>query len=550
MTGAYDHSQHDTTTMRAPLNQARRVALPFSRVHLTLPISSSDAAEDAVTKIQQLVIPWLQNKADRRLPKEAWDGCTFTMQDLGAQPTEAVAFEQTWAARNDDSKNTDGRTFVTEIITRADDEAIQFGVNVTLVEPPVSPPIIRTVPRFVRRVAVDNGFLIDGKPVHTAPWIVSDDDDVWHLVNLLVDESRQHPVCAISLPEESTDLGDALLDAGGIQNRVAGAAHVVVVTGPASTILTSMLGERLSVFRGAVRTYEPGLDPSDWSPSRHRLALARSIENWDGGTMNFGDFLVDSLLKLTAYKPRTPDDLPSYLDVKQELQDKTLVLNDASSTLQNRYERILAANETLRQRLSEQEEVYGPVYTEAIRDKEEARQEVWMLRARVEQLDAALSSGQTVENDVPMPNDFVALAGWSADHLAGRGVFLHKRAIDAAKDSPFEDIALAYQALLLLRDYYVPMKRTNDTDYRQKYDKEREKLLLEDGPAASHASAGQFGDEYYVRYDGRKLLLNRHLRKGSAHDPKRTFALYYHWDDESQQVIVGSLPNHLTTAKS
>ena len=191
------------------------------------------------------------------------------------------------------------------------------------------------------------------------------------------------------------------------------------------------------------------------------------------------------------------------------------------------------------------------MYAEVILYKEEAQRELWALRARLEQLETARLGVQAVENDAPIPGDFDGLPAWAGEHLAGRGVFLSRRAINDAKGSPFEDAELAYRALLLLRDCYVPMKRReDDTDAYQKYNDERERLSLEDSPAASRASAGQYGDEYYIRYDGRKLLLNRHLRKGGAHDPKRTFALYFCWDDETRQVIVGSLPKHLTTAQS
>ncbi len=140
------------------------------------------------------------------------------------------------------------------------------------------------------------------------------------LVNLLTSPSRNHPVCVVSLPEGSEDPSDALLPAEDLQHKVAGAAHVVVLTSCAANALTSFLGERLSVFRGAVRTYEAGLDPSDWSPGRHRLALARSIENWEGGSASFGNFLVDNILKLTAYRPVRRDRATSYLDVKQQFQ--------------------------------------------------------------------------------------------------------------------------------------------------------------------------------------------------------------------------------------
>lgn len=49
----------------------------------------------------------------------------------------------------------------------------------------------------------------------------------------------------------------------------------------------------------------------------------------------------------------------------------------------------------------------------------------------------------------------------------------------------------------------------------------------------------------------RKYLLDWHLKNGgNMHDPARCLRVYYFWDDDNQQVVIGSLPSHLPTRAS
>jgi hypothetical protein len=72
-----------------------------------------------------------------------------------------------------------------------------------------------------------------------------------------------------------------------------------------------------------------------------------------------------------------------------------------------------------------------------------------------------------------------------------------------------------------------------------------EKLHLEEGPTGSGIRAGEQGEEYFVKFGGRRVFLDRHLKKGSSRDPRYAFRLYFFWDEENDQVVVGWLPSHL-----
>ena len=55
----------------------------------------------------------------------------------------------------------------------------------------------------------------------------------------------------------------------------------------------------------------------------------------------------------------------------------------------------------------------------------------------------------------------------------------------------------------------------------------------------------RFKDEYTVQWAGQPRLLEWHLKSGDARERAKCFRLYYCWDDESQCVVVGSMPAHL-----
>ena len=74
-----------------------------------------------------------------------------------------------------------------------------------------------------------------------------------------------------------------------------------------------------------------------------------------------------------------------------------------------------------------------------------------------------------------------------------------------------------------------------------------EDLGLEEAPTFAGPRAGEEGDTYFVRYAGRRMELDRHLKKGNSREPRRCFRLYFFWDNDEQQVVVGWMPSHLDT---
>ena len=185
-----------------------------------------------------------------------------------------------------------------------------------------------------------------------------------------------------------------------------------------------------------------------------------------------------------------------------------------------RIERAKAANASIAERLelaedqivelqSEREEieeifegVLKPIEQErdiALAKAETATQRARNLRARVEMLEKALKQGSSPPRagDSKRPERFEQ---WCNKNLAGF-VEVLPRAKNAAKKSKYEDPTFLYKALLLLRDYYVPMRRFG-TSKADAFKQACLNLNIEETQTFTGTRYGEHGDMYRVRYAG------------------------------------------------
>lgn len=120
------------------------------------------------------------------------------------------------------------------------------------------------------------------------------------------------------------------------------------------------------------------------------------------------------------------------------------------------------------------------------------------------------------------------------------------RAIAATKRSPYENHQLLYDCLELLATEYTQVK-TGKLD-RFAFKQKADAMGLEYGGSVAPSNAGEYGDQYFIRWRGRRRFLDQHLSKGNARDPRFCLRLYYTWDEVDRRVIVGSMPAHLGTS--
>ena len=543
--------------------RAQAVVQPVSQVTMTIAASDLDVL---FGDVQREVLSWMQNRTGKSLPKRAWKGESFELAEIGSQPAEATFLKENhyWAARLDDAdKSIPDRSWVTEaaIAKGKNNERMLFGARLTCVTRGEEAPFDPTIPGFVRQIVRKFDGIIDDRMVGEYPWIVDSSEKVQKLVELITKPNRHQDVIVISEYGRSHETPSTLVSAKSVSEHVLGAAHVVVITAEASRALTNTIGKELSVFHRAVRTYKFGLDLEEAQPHDHPLAVESRIRSWTGGPQNFQKFLVASCLEETVRRQEREKHLPSYAEVKRiarrivvETQSsKRIRASTAKPTAElqqeNRlYKRQLKEYKVL---LESTEKAADELISEAerkladaVESEKESRSENWRLKARIDHLEKA---GDGVQSHAPqIPADFKGLQQWADAHLTGK-VRLHRRAVKSAKKSRFENVALAYRALLILRDFYVPMRRGDGGDSRIKYEQALRKENLEETPTFAGTRSGQYGDDYFVSHRGRKRELDHHLKGSDSRDRRFGFRLYFFWDDDDGEVVVGSLPSHLRT---
>lgn len=146
-------------------------------------------------------------------------------------------------------------------------------------------------PEVVRRLADSPGLTDYGWRLRATPWVVRDAEGVNGLIHLIADPERTRPVFLTGLEIGETDPETAAIDVADLAWRTVGLAHVAVLTGPMTFVLSDRVGRRFSVFGNAVRTYHPGCVFGE-REEQHPMALAETLSGWKGGSREFVNFLA------------------------------------------------------------------------------------------------------------------------------------------------------------------------------------------------------------------------------------------------------------------
>lgn len=544
------NTQKSTFGVRAPFSRVRSV----SQVLLTF---KSNDPKKMFGEIRTEALQWLAKRAGRLLPKHALDGESFDMLEVGSQPVSALALEDPnyWCFRiSDADREVARRSWTTEAGILLDENNVLFGCRLQAVALGESPEFDATIPGVVAQVVSHHSAYLDGRRISAKAWHVDTNDAVRQLVDLLLDSTRSRPVIVVSLGDKDGHDGPAVIDADGLARRTIGAAHVVTLTGEASFALTDQLGKEFSVFNKAVRTYRPGLDVNEDAPNEHPIAMLGSIEEWPrGGAEAFKRFLIERALRDTVVGVDIYRQLPSFADIHaQAIKQRRSKASKQGASDKELLALAMEENDSLNRKLKDEKETYDDLLQSAEADRrlieserDQVRADYSSLQGRLAHLEAALRAAGKQE-ETPIPDSFDGLEDWCKNYLSGH-VHVMPRAIRHATKSAFENPALAYKTLAILRDHFVPMKLEGGLDKKRAYEQALAEFGLEEQASFAGGRAGEQGDEYVVQYNGCSRELDRHIKGSSSREERFGFRLYFFWDDDSQQVVVGSFPSHLTT---
>jgi hypothetical protein len=340
--------------------------------------------------------------------------------------------------------------------------------------------------------------------------------------------------------------GNCVIDPDVLAQKTAGLAHVVRLGVDAGWTLSEMLSRRLSVFGLAARSYYPGFERMSARFEDHPLASSEWLNRRFPDSRSFINFLSDRAVDASIAHADLEQRLPSYARVRQTIASRRLDAAKRARASDVELTRLYEEdNERLRDDLKAAEDLLderGRRQRAIEEERDELSREVYALRVRVDQLQTAMADRGTPES-VPIPESFEDVEQWVQQYLGGSVVLL-PRALRSVKKAEYSEPELVYKALLVLGREYRDLRLGRGSQ------NVLDGLLSDDGmeisATGSLAHLMQWREDYEVNWRGANCFLDMHLKKGTSRESRHCLRIYFFWDEDSDQVVVGHLPDHLT----
>lgn len=526
-----------------------RVVRQISRCSFNL--TDTSAFEKAV----EACVRWMAPRAGGRLPANAINGEPFDLVgQYQANPCRAVRLDvpdgAVWAAwlsefSDGSADGSPPRNWITELfVERRAGEMVRFGAQLSFLGRPEDRGFDLTRPRLVLDVLELLSAEADGQPMQeTATSIGAADIDDFEA--LLYSPKRRLPIIALSEHAE----GGHLLNPLHVARRLAGTAHVVQLDADASWELTKSVGKQMSVFGVALRIYMPGLTTEDEERFRHPLFLHPLPMR----PAQFLNMLASRLLPLTLRDAAHERPFLRFSEVRAAAAampmrtgvgqaERISDLELANANLSQRVEALLSDLQSA-DALND-DEVQLRLDVEA---REEAlKNEVELLKRR---LTAALSARGAEESAEEIParslESYDDLSDWAEEVLTGSVMVMPPALRDCRKNGSDNMLRRLESVLLVLKNEYVPARRSKVREERIAADASLQRLGFEDTPCFATRDDASKWPGYSVVYKGRKTVLYDHFKNGNGYDNSSQARIYYHWDDEDGVLVIGKMPSHL-----
>ena len=540
------HNQFQPRATRATVYQLRADVL------------CPDGMENSFSRIIGLVLPFVAKSLYTKLPPEAAEHRSFEIHDED-RLCECVAVPERmlWAIRFKFASK-DGTAWYYDLALVREEDRLIFGMKIDTAFGADVKALQANLPLVESLLGC--GLLAQGRPVTANLWQVNTPEDVAELVELLEAPRRSLPVIVVSAVNRNAwrftpTAPGYLVNAAYLADKVKGYAIVAQISFQGAFALTDAVGKSWSVYDGACRTYFPKIDFDNGSPSHHPCNLKDKIWFWNyeglRGERGYTAFLIDTAHRV-ASTSRT-DWSGLYFVPDARILAAELELAHAAH-LANAPERELAMQNhiaALQRKLQTAEDENADWLGELEKATEEAeyyKQENAALRLQLDALRAHLirQSGESPDKEIPIPDNYKVMGEWVKEHLAGRLVLL-PRAERAASKAEYTEVGMVYRALLILANEYRDSRMGTGTD--KAFREALAQYGMDFSGSIDKGRAGQEGEAYYVNYPigtTQRVFLQFHLERGNRHENRYCMRIYFFWDDDTNQVVVGWLPSHLS----
>lgn len=527
---------------------------------LVCELGGAEPAAVRYGRARQIVLDWIAShpRLGALLPTSAQETPEFTVEE-GGLLLQAVRVDiegaEIWAARfQHPDDDVPGRTWIVEVNAALVGDKSIFGYRMSASSVSgVDAPIQFSKPGVLRGVSEQIGLWDAGRLLDGASFDVTNSPEVEDLYQLVFHPDRSLPVVVVSeLPRRwFGETGQYIFDCSGIAKKLRFAAHVVRLSFQMGYEWQDKVGDPWSVYGGAARIYWPKARLAEEDRGRHGLFFPDRIAQWhspDGTEGGVGVFTRWLERRCWTYQlsPEYRERFASFLDVRSRSIELAIQRAAKAGNLTDEVLALRRKVEALQDEKQDATEIANDYGRERDRLKmtvEDLEGQIFGLKQTISSLRRSKSAGGLPEIPEILHN-FDDLAGWCDRYLSGC-VDVLSRAINAAKRSNYSDPSLVYKALLLLANEYRSMRITGSSEAKEAFERQRKALGITMTRAGGETTFTKFSSDYQVLWGGRKRTLEWHLEKGGGRDEQYFLRIYFFWDEESEQVVVGWMPSHL-----
>lgn len=507
-------------------------------------VTGNGSAADTYENVRDQIVDYVRRKIGDT-PHDLKSMASYEKLDGSVAATSLSTEDGSiWIVRfNEPDDGTPGRSWVVELSAGLFGSEVLIGCRLYCYSRNYDFEFERNVPRILRIVLNKTGLLEYGIRLRSVATKIETAEDVNFLAKLIRNADRWRNVVVISCD----DTYRSLVDPDSLAKALSGVAHVFFIAPQASFLLSSALGKQLSVFDRGIRVYKSNFSEDD-DKSQHPLILRRQLEGdkfFHKGRYEAG--IKEICFQASIERKGLAEKIPSFVDIRlaasrihlQELgadgsahkDEIILAEQEARSAAETQAQQALA--------LAIQEE---ELRVEADAQRDSYRAQLFAAQSRIEALEAKLTSVDVQTEIGDRPTEYVDISQWVETNFPGKLLF-HSRVQRGLKTAIFSDISIVCDTLSLLANEYRQVCLGQMR--REDFDAIMRSRHLDMSGSISESRAKEYGDEYYVAWNGKREFLHGHIEKGNSRDERYCLRIYFFWSAIDSVIVVGWLPSHL-----
>ena len=392
---------------------------------------------------------------------------------------------------------------------------------------------------------------------------------------LLFDEKRELPIIFISRRDDPPPY-----DVGVLSHKLTGIAHVLMAANrDVSMRLSDRLAQRgvssfLNTFDGGTRIYWPKLSADD-SPGKHPLWIFRRAEELRKkelsrcrGSPRAPSYELSNqvLARVSeASRVRRIQGIVNWRDVEREIARHSLALME--SELRNQQEK--------------QEDIEQGLGIKSIDDFREWRNSFDEISVKNSELEEEIGhAGQNLQKSEDekeryrnlyslalnllgdargfnSPFDETAVSGindviYGVKRLHGNRIVILERAVRHSAHH-FEKAESLYAAFVWLATVFYEARSgegSGGMDLKKLQKSCKQMCGFNYSANSSETTMGEHPSDYFTEYKGKGISFESHIGYGSAHNPRHTIRVAFHYHKKEKKIIVGYIGQHQKTRQS